>query len=146
MEKTGVTLLNERLIKGFITSKIDRLPLPGVTVVNVRSKAETQSDFDGYYTIKVKTGDILHMTFVGLSEYNLVINQNNNYKVELEEAPDDSGEHNIYAGVTNYSRINNCLKNKERKGRRKKIRNKELERTVIGKLLYNMTNIFRRKE
>ncbi|MFT7050526.1 MAG: hypothetical protein ACJAZK_001122 [Psychroserpens sp.] len=144
--KIGISLLNERLIKGFITTKIDRLPIPGVIVVNVRSKAEIQSDFDGYYTLKVKTGDTLHMTFAGLSEYNLAINQNNNYKLELEEAPDDCGEHNIYAGVANYARLNNCLKNKERKERRKKIGNKELERTLIEKLLYNMTNIFRKKE
>jgi hypothetical protein len=113
--KAGVTLLNERLIKGFITSKIDGLQLPDVTVVDVRSKAETQPDFNGYYTLKVKTGDTLNLTFFGFSEYHLVINQNNNYKVELEEDPDHCGENYIYGGVANYSRLNSCLKKKKRK-------------------------------
>ena len=59
------------------------------------------------------------MTFVSLSGYNLVINQNNNYKVELEKAPDDCGENNMHLGVADYYRVTDNLKKKEKKGVRK---------------------------
>ena len=41
-------------------------PLPGVTVSNKGTKAATQTDLDGKYSLKAKQGDVLEFSFIGL--------------------------------------------------------------------------------
>ncbi|MFV0249394.1 MAG: SusC/RagA family TonB-linked outer membrane protein [Tenacibaculum sp.] len=41
-------------------------PLPGVTVLNKETSQGTETDFDGNYTIKAKTGDVLVFSYIGM--------------------------------------------------------------------------------
>ncbi|MFT5244261.1 MAG: hypothetical protein ACJA1H_002374 [Glaciecola sp.] len=137
---------NERLIKGMTLSKFDGLPLPGVTVINLRSKTKTESDFDGNFSMKAKIGDTINMKFIGMSDYDLLINQSSVYKIELDEDPNDCGENLIYAGVPDFYEMTKCLRRKVRKEKRENIKKGVLERTTMGKLLYTLSNVFRKKE
>lgn len=61
----------EKTITGTITE--GGLPMPTVNVVNKNSKASTQSDFDGNYSIKAKAGDVLIFSFVGYTDISMPV-------------------------------------------------------------------------
>jgi len=61
----------EKTVTGTITE--GGLPMPTVNVVNKNTKASTQSDFDGKYSIKAKTGDVLVFSFVGYTDTNVTV-------------------------------------------------------------------------
>ncbi|WP_047546844.1 carboxypeptidase-like regulatory domain-containing protein [Psychroserpens sp. Hel_I_66] len=145
-EKISDIPFNEKQIEGTIISKTDGLPLPGVSVVNLRTQAATQTDFDGNFTINAVNGDELIFGFLGMKNFRKTLDENIYYKLEMNEDPGDCGENLIYAGYPDYTKMNKCLRQKARKEKRKKIKNGELERFTTGKLLYNISNIFRRKD
>ncbi|MFD2917963.1 carboxypeptidase-like regulatory domain-containing protein [Psychroserpens luteus] len=150
--QTETKNINEKLIKGNIIAKSDGLPLPGVTIVNLRTKVETYSDFDGNFSLKAKTGDSLKYKFYGMLNVESIIDNESIYNIELSENPCERDAY-IVAGTATYSsdyiykrKCKQLKKQARRTEKQEKIKNGELERTQIGKLLYNMTNIFRRKE
>lgn len=55
----------EKTIKGTVVSAGDNLPLPGATVIVKGTSNGAVTDFDGNYTIKANTGDVLVFSFVG---------------------------------------------------------------------------------
>ncbi|WP_040280016.1 carboxypeptidase-like regulatory domain-containing protein [Psychroserpens damuponensis] len=136
-------------IKGNIVSKTDGLPLPGVKITNLQSKVITQSDFDGNFSIEAETGNKLKFEFVGVKPKKVKINDKRFYKIKMTE--DLSELTTIVASgypsyiISNYDK-NKTEKNKARKVKRQNIKNRELDRTTVGNFLYNITNIFRRKE
>ncbi|GGI55695.1 SusC/RagA family TonB-linked outer membrane protein [Winogradskyella haliclonae] len=56
----------EKDITGTVTAASDGLPLPGVTVLVKGTARGTQTDFDGKYSIKAKSGDVLVFSFVSM--------------------------------------------------------------------------------
>ncbi len=52
-------------VTGTVISSGDQLPLAGATVIVKGSSTGAVTDFDGNYTIKAKTGDMLVFSFVG---------------------------------------------------------------------------------
>lgn len=52
-------------VSGTLTSEIDGLPLPGVSIIVKGTIRGTQTDFDGNYTIKCSVGETLVFTYVG---------------------------------------------------------------------------------
>ena len=48
----------------------DGLPLPGATVVVLETNSGVSTDFDGNYSIMVKVGDVLEISFVGYKTQN----------------------------------------------------------------------------
>jgi len=76
------TFAQEKTISGKVTD--DSGPLPGVSVIIKGTTAGTETDFDGLYTIKVNTGDILKFSFVGMSSQEIVVGASNTIDVVMQ--------------------------------------------------------------
>lgn len=59
-----IALAQEFTFRGIATE--DGMPLPGATIVIVGTSIGTNSDFDGIYNIKVKVGDVIEISYVGM--------------------------------------------------------------------------------
>lgn len=59
-------------------------PLPGVSVLIKGSSKGTETDFDGNYSIKAKSGDILTFSFVGTKQVSKTVGIKNRIDVLLE--------------------------------------------------------------
>ncbi len=59
-----LSFAQEKTISGTVSD--DSGPLPGVTVLKKGTTQGTETDFDGKFSIKAKTGDILVFSFVGM--------------------------------------------------------------------------------
>ena len=60
-------------------------PLPGVSIVIKGTTKGTQTDFDGKYTIKVKNGDILEFSYIGMKIKQVKVTGQKIINVVLEE-------------------------------------------------------------
>lgn len=60
-------------------------PLPGVSIVIKGTTKGTQTDFDGKYTIKVKNGDILEFSYIGMRIKQVKVTGQKIINVVLEE-------------------------------------------------------------
>lgn len=60
------------------------LPLPGVSVVIKGTQEGTQTDLDGKYSLKVKPGDVLVYSFIGMNDKEYKVSTASNYNVALE--------------------------------------------------------------
>jgi len=74
----------QKTISGTITSSSDGLGLPGVNVIIKGTSTGTQSDFDGNYTIKAKTGEVLVFSFIGMITKEITIGSINKIDVALD--------------------------------------------------------------
>ncbi|WET04285.1 TonB-dependent receptor [Flavobacterium sp. YJ01] len=72
----------ERTVTGKVSDKTG--VVPGVNVQVKGSKTSTQTDFDGSYSIKAKTGDVLIFSYVGMNNKNVTVGTSNTISVELE--------------------------------------------------------------
>jgi len=73
--KVTNTIQNEGIVvKGNVSE--GTIPLPGVNVILKGSKIGTQTDFDGNFTFpqKLKKGDVLLFSYVGMESQKVVIN------------------------------------------------------------------------
>jgi TonB-linked SusC/RagA family outer membrane protein len=61
-------------------------PVPGANVVVKGTKSGVQTDFDGKYTIKAKTGDILVFSFVGMADGSAKVGASNSINIKLEQS------------------------------------------------------------
>lgn len=59
------------------------LPLPGVSVTIKGSNEGTQTDLNGKYSLKVKAGDILVFSFIGMNETTYKVGAANSYNTAL---------------------------------------------------------------
>ena len=62
---TQVVSAQQRSISGMVKD-VSGMPLPGVNILIQGTETGVQTDFDGVYTIKATTGDILVFSYVGL--------------------------------------------------------------------------------
>lgn len=62
----------------------EKLPIPGAYIKNLNSKAETQADFDGKFSIEVKINDILEISFLEFKSHKIKIENNENLVVNLK--------------------------------------------------------------
>jgi len=60
-------------------------PLPGANVVVQGSKAGTQTDVDGKYSIKAKAGDVLVFSFVGMTNTTAKVGASNTLNVKMQD-------------------------------------------------------------
>ena len=60
-----ITYAQEKTISGNVTDESG--PLPGVNVIIKGTTNGTQTDFDGNYTIKANTGDVIIFSYVGMT-------------------------------------------------------------------------------
>ncbi len=90
--KRGITLLflfnilwsfaQVREITGIVSDETG--PLPGVTVLIKGTTLGTETDFDGRYRIKAKTGDTLLFSFVGMKTSEQTVGTQTTINVKLE--------------------------------------------------------------
>jgi TonB-linked SusC/RagA family outer membrane protein len=73
----------EKTITGTITE--GGQPLPGVSVVIKGTTTGTQTDFDGKYSIKAKTGDVLEYTFLGMKTKSVTVGSSSVMNQTMEE-------------------------------------------------------------
>jgi TonB-linked SusC/RagA family outer membrane protein len=72
----------ERTITGVVSDGSG--PVPGANVIIKGSKdRSTQTDFDGKYSIKANTGDVLVFSFVGLNNSSITVGASNSVNVKL---------------------------------------------------------------
>ena len=72
----------ERTVSGVVSDDVG--PLPGVNIIIKNTSKGTESDADGKYSIKAKTGDILVFSFVGMKTVERPVGASNKIDVTLE--------------------------------------------------------------
>ena len=60
-----ITFAQERTVSGVVSDNAG-MPLPGVSVLVKGTKSGTQTDFDGKYSIKASSNQILIFSFIGM--------------------------------------------------------------------------------
>jgi len=76
------TFAQEKTVSGTVTD--DTGPLPGVSIVIKGTTVGTETDFDGNYSIKVNTGDVLKYSFIGMTAQEVVVGASNTINVILQ--------------------------------------------------------------
>ncbi|MCH3884282.1 SusC/RagA family TonB-linked outer membrane protein [Tenacibaculum aquimarinum] len=77
-----ISFAQERTISGTVSDETG--PLPGVTVLKKGTTSGTETDFDGNYTIKAKTGDVLVFSFVGMVAVEKTVGLPNNISLVMK--------------------------------------------------------------
>ena len=70
-----ITFAQEKTVTGTVSDESG--PLPGVTVLIKGTNNGTQTDFDGNYSIKAATGNVLVFSFVGMSTVEKTVGASN---------------------------------------------------------------------
>lgn len=78
---TSVTNAQEKTITGTVSD--DTGPLPGVTVLIKGTTNGTETDFDGKYSIKAKTGDVLVFSFIGMKKQEKLVGDSTQINITL---------------------------------------------------------------
>jgi len=76
-----ITYAQEKTISGTVSDETG--PLPGVSIIKKGTSQGTETDFDGKYTLKAKTGDILVFSFVGMKTEEKTIGTSNSINVTM---------------------------------------------------------------
>ena len=74
----------EKTITGTVTGADDGFPLPGVNVVVKGTQRGAQTDFDGNYTIKASTGELLVFSYVGYETAEIRVGASNTVNVSMK--------------------------------------------------------------
>ncbi len=77
-----ISFAQDRTISGTVSDETG--PLPGVSVLKKGTTSGTETDFDGKYSIKAKTGDVLVFSFVGMKTVEKVVGASNNISFTME--------------------------------------------------------------
>ncbi len=73
-----------KLIEGYVYEAGSNEPMPGVTVIVKGTTFGTITDLDGFYSLKVPTGNnTLHFSFIGFASENRQINHNDQVNITL---------------------------------------------------------------
>lgn len=79
-----LTFAQEKTISGTVSDE-SGLPLPGVNIIVKGTTNGTQTDFDGKYSIKANTGDILSFTYLGLKSQEVKVGTSSTLNVTMME-------------------------------------------------------------
>lgn len=74
-----ITFAQDRIISGTVSDETG--PLPGVNVLKKGTTLGVETDFDGKFSVKAKTGDILVFSFVGMKTIEKTVGSSNNITV-----------------------------------------------------------------
>ena len=77
-------LTGERLITGIVMDSYN-IPLPGATVVIKGTSQGTNTDFDGKFSIRVKKGETLEFSYVGMQIKTTKIDNSTNLNIALAD-------------------------------------------------------------
>ncbi|MDV7186446.1 TonB-dependent receptor [Lutibacter sp. TH_r2] len=73
------------LLKGTVVSSADNMPIPGASVIIKDSTKGTTTDFDGVFSLEVKQGDVLQVSFMGFGTKFIPIISQNSLNITLAE-------------------------------------------------------------
>ncbi len=76
-----LSIAQEKTLSGVVSES--GFPLPGVSIVIKGTQIGTQTDLDGKYSIKTKTGDVLVFSFIGLKNLSQTVGASNILNVNM---------------------------------------------------------------
>ena len=79
-----IVFAQEKSISGTVTDE-SNLPIPGVNVIVKGTTNGTQTDFDGNYSIRASSGDVLVFSYVGNKTQQITVGSSNTINVQLQE-------------------------------------------------------------
>ncbi len=79
-----IAFAQQKTVSGTVTDESG--PLPGVTVLIKGTNSGTLTDFDGNYSIKANTGDILQYSFMGFTSVDQTVGNSNKIDVVMKES------------------------------------------------------------
>ena len=77
-----ISFAQDKTISGTVSDESG--PLPGVTVLKKGTTQGSETDFDGNYSIKAQTGDVLVFSFVGMKTVEKTVGANNTINLVME--------------------------------------------------------------
>ncbi|WP_233900785.1 SusC/RagA family TonB-linked outer membrane protein [Tenacibaculum piscium] len=77
-----ISFAQEKTVSGTVSDESG--PLPGVTVLKKGTNQGTETNFDGKYTIKTKTGDVLVFSFIGMKSIQKIIGSSNTINIIMK--------------------------------------------------------------
>ncbi|WP_163401063.1 SusC/RagA family TonB-linked outer membrane protein [Flavobacterium fluviatile] len=85
-----LSFAQERTVSGKVSDKTG--VIPGVNVAIKGTKTSTYTDFDGSYSLKAKTGDVLVFSYVGMTNQQVTVGTSNTVNVTLETEAQEMNE------------------------------------------------------
>ncbi len=79
-----LSFAQDRTITGKVADE-SNLPLPGVNILVKGTSRGAQTDFDGAYSIKASSGEVLVFSYIGLKTQEIVIGSSNTIDLVMEE-------------------------------------------------------------
>jgi TonB-linked SusC/RagA family outer membrane protein len=79
-------------ITGIVNAEADKAPLPGVSIIVVKTNKGTETDFDGNFSIEVAEGDVLQFSYLGYASKTVIISNQTALNINLAEAADSLDE------------------------------------------------------
>ena len=80
----------EKTISGVVSDATG--PIPGVNVIIKGTKRSAQTDFDGKYAIKAKSGETLVFSYLGMNDSSVTIGASNSINVKMTSSSQDLDE------------------------------------------------------
>lgn len=101
-----LSVAQDKTITGTITDP-SGIPLPGVNIILKGTNTGTQTDFDGNYSIKASSGQVLEFTFIGYKTIQRTVGASATINVKMEEDAEQLGEVVItgVAGATSRKKL-----------------------------------------
>ena len=78
-----LSFAQEKTISGTVSDE-SGLPLPGATVIIEGTSTGTSTDFDGMYTIKANSGDVLQFSYVGYATQSKTVGSSSTIDVTMQ--------------------------------------------------------------
>ena len=78
-----ITFAQEKTVSGTVSEASGALP--GVSILIKGTSKGTETDFDGKYSIKAKTGDVLSFSYIGYKTIEKTVGSSNTINVSMEE-------------------------------------------------------------
>ncbi|GAA4234321.1 SusC/RagA family TonB-linked outer membrane protein [Postechiella marina] len=104
-EAVSLTSAYQQTVSGTVTSSVDGLPLPGVTVLIKGTSKGAQTDFDGKYSINASPDQVLVFSYLGFKKTEKTVGSLATINVALEE--DVSSLEEVV--ITGYQKIDRKL-------------------------------------
>ncbi len=154
--KFAPSVLNDRVVSGTVFGE-DNYRIPNATITIKGTQKNIKTDFGGDFVLKIKNGDILIIESPFYETLELQTSELNKYSITLTPSTHkvisitgnieiESFETETYSTVLGGVVGGVQIVNYSAKERRNLVRQGIIERSTVGKFLFNITNIFRSKK